>query len=322
MSTDLLAPGDAFPLPFREAVRDFLWGRGRSLETLRAYRDDLRRWFEFCHAHGLDVTRPTPTGAGAYREQLRRQGAAAPKTVERRLTVLSSFYSFARDSGRLPGVANPFQRRITLRDPDDPRHPHEAVSREVVMKMLKACGEDRIAGPRDAALIAFLYGTGVRRAGVVTLKWGDVALGATPPVARVEVKGGKIQDLFLPAAVVKALKALRFEDARRLTGPNALVFRTIDGQRGLRLDEVNEIITARGAQIGVHVTPHQFRAAFGTRGYDQIEKGELSERGLADAMGHKKVETTRKYDRKARGAGVADALWDLPLDTDDPAGAK
>lgn len=167
---------------------------------------------------------------------------------------------------------------------------------------------------RDAAIVATMYGAGLRRAEVVALDVGDYANGAMTAHG----KGNKVRiapiasdwrpyidawhaqrptsgPLFVrfnkhlskcdcglgPAYIVHPTSC-----SRRTTGPTS---------RRLGVTGVNEVIGKLRKQAGVtKVTPHDLRRSFGTHlleaGVDLIT--------VRDLMGHESIATTALYDRR------------------------
>jgi integrase/recombinase XerD len=72
-----------------------------SASTRRAYRHDLRTWFRFCAEHEVD-----PLSARRSHVELFTRGqeynGLAPATVARRITALSSWYTWLVDGGYVP----------------------------------------------------------------------------------------------------------------------------------------------------------------------------------------------------------------------------
>ncbi|RCG18221.1 site-specific integrase [Sphaerisporangium album] len=160
-------------------------------------------------------------------------------------------------------------------------------------------GQTRAIGVRDAALLAVLYTTGVRREEAAGMEYADWDAAARS--IRVRGKGNKERLVFVPSDTVARLEAwlairgrapgalfcaLKKNGQPRRTG-NRLA--RITGQR------VADILIERIAQAAAgRRTPHDFRRTF---------IGELLDAGVdlatAQAMvGHASPVTTARYDRR------------------------
>jgi integrase/recombinase XerD len=187
-----------------------------------------------------------------------------------------------------------------------------ALDARQLRKLFKVCERDPTpAGRRDAALLAALFGGGLRRAEASTLDVGDVdAAGGT---LRVQGKGGveKLQPVV--AEVLAALRA--WLDVRgTVRGEHAAaLFVVVDkfgrvGERRLNGKAIAWKIDRRAREAGIeplpdgHVcSPHDLRRSFGT---GLLEAGEdLS--SVAKAMRHANISTTAIYDRRDERAVAA-----------------
>ena len=82
-----------------------------------------------------------------------------------------------------------------------------AVTREELLAVFGACAKDEnlAAGARDAAILALLYGSGLRRAELAALSVADISWKDSS--VRVLGKGNKQRTVFMPAGTVAAVKA-------------------------------------------------------------------------------------------------------------------
>lgn len=98
----------------------------------------------------------------------------------------------------------------------------EALRPEEIEALFRACSKDRsVTGARDAALLALLFGAGLRRSSAVAVQLADYARDTGRLV--VHGKGGKVAAVYLPAGARKSV-----EDwlAIRGTEPGALITAT------------------------------------------------------------------------------------------------
>jgi site-specific recombinase XerD len=165
-----------------------------------------------------------------------------------------------------------------------------------VRALLEACARERsAAGTRDAAMIAVLYGAGLRRAEIASLELGDYEAGQGALRVR-SGKGRKQRMVYLADGAVRALQAWL---AVRGEGPGALFYPlTRVGrifERRMTGQAVLYMLRRRGAQAKVGAfSPHDLRRTFIG---DLLEAGaDLST--VQQLAGHATVQTTARYDRR------------------------
>jgi len=172
--------------------------------------------------------------------------------------------------------------------------------------LLAACGRDPgPLGARDGALLAVLYGGGLRRAEVaaLTVDGWDVERREL----RVRGKGDKERLVPLPSGAAAALADWL---AVRGRVPGALFWRIRKGghlvARGVTTQAVYDVLVRRAAEASVEdLSPHDLRRTW---------VGDLLDAGadlatVQQLAGHADVSTTARYDR--RGARARRAAADL-----------
>ena len=155
---------------------------------------------------------------------------------------------------------------------------------------------------RDAAILACLYGAGLRRAEVVGLDIDHVDL--ETGALRVQGKGNKERLVYLSSAAGAALRA--WLDARQAAETDGPVFVPITRgpeprpiPRRLGEQSVYDTLARRAREAGVRdLSPHDCRRTF---------VGDLLDAGADVATvqrlaGHANVATTARYDRRGERA--------------------
>jgi site-specific recombinase XerD len=173
------------------------------------------------------------------------------------------------------------------------------LSGDEIRALMTTCEEDSSpAGARDAALIALLYGTGLRRAEVVNLDLADYE----PATGRLVVrgKGGKERTVWVTGGVATALA-----DWLKVRGdpPGPLFWPIAKGgklkNRRMTSQAVYKMLHKRADEASVEeFSPHDLRRTFVS---DLLEAG--ADIAVVSRMaGHANVATTARYDRRGEEA--------------------
>jgi len=172
-----------------------------------------------------------------------------------------------------------------------------AVERDEVRALFATC-DDSPAGRRDAAMLAILYGGGLRRAEVCGLDLDDFDAGGCVITVR-SGKGRRDRRVFLAKSVCKVVRkwtAVRGGD----DGPLFVPISSTGAVRITRLrgEAVRYILQKRQRQARLDgITPHSFR-----RGYVSalLEAG-VDVFTVQRLAGHADAVTTARYDRRGEG---------------------
>jgi integrase len=233
----------------------------------------------------------------AIRAQL--QDRYAPATANKLLAALRRVLREARRLGLMS--ADDYDQATDLQSIRAERLPRgRSLAESEVVALMRACAEDDTAGgARDAALIAILRGTGMRRAEVVALDLADYEIGT----GAITVRGGKGKKDRIVYAPAGARTALDEWVAVRGSAPGPLFYGLVKGGalvvRRLAPQAVAVVCETRAQEAGVApFTPHDMRRTF------------IS--GLLDAgadiatvqrlAGHEDPATTSRYDRRGEVA--------------------
>ena len=258
----------------------------------QAYRRDLEGFAEWLQAladtesHSapelLEVTRPL---IDLYANSLLEQGRKA-STVARKLSALSSFYTYAQSCGAIDSSPLALVKRPKVSEDSPTLGPDRAELRQ----LLEAA---KTLGQKEYALISLLGLLGLRVSEVTAATVEDLGeetgrLGGLHYTLTVTRKGGKRQQLALEAQAVEALAPLV---AGRTQG--ALLLR----ESGLPLDryDCSRIVSrvAKAAGLDKRLSPHSLRHGYVTL---CLEAGApLHE--VQDSAGHKDPRTTQRYNR-------------------------
>ena len=263
--------------------------RGASANTLAAYGRDLEQFTRFLAEHfgyriGLkDLERLKAADVRGYLAKRLGQGLA-PQSSARALASLRSFFRHLRKSGRVEISALDL-----VRTPKAPRPlPRPLTEVDALDLVEKAGDDDKWTAKRDTALLALLYGAGLRIGEALALPRGAAPLGES---LRIRGKGGKERVVPVLPVIGEAVETYLAACPHGL-GPKDPLF---VGTRGGRLDPaiVQGMVRKLRNQMGLPetTTPHALRHSFATHLLGA--GGDL--RTIQELLGHASLSTTQRY---------------------------
>jgi integrase/recombinase XerD len=286
-----VSPG-VLPLEASDFLTWLAAERGRSQNTLAAYRRDLQAYCAWLSARSRTLADVVEDDVVAYVQELRAAGKA-PSSVARALVAVRSLHRYLALEG------------LTKEDPaadvEVPRVPQglpKALSEEEVERLIGAVVGDDPAARRDRALLEVLYGSGLRISELVGLSLSDVDLDAG--LLRVLGKGGKERVVPVGRMAASALGAWTGPGGRPELEPERWARRDdaealFLNQRGGRLSRQGAwtIVRRHGdrAGLGERLTPHVLRHSCATH---MLDHG-ADIRTVQELLGHASISTTQIY---------------------------
>jgi len=262
--------------------------RGLRPKTITAYSKALHQFRAFAEVRledrGPDAI--TARDVLTYVEHLRRERNNGDAAVNRHVTILKTFYRAIVAMGYLEPRANPMAHFPRMKA--KPRKLPVVLSEQEMQRLLDKPPRDTVLGLRDRALLALLYGTGIRASECVGLREEDVDLDER--TIRVTGKGGHQRVLPLNARVAEALAVYR--QARGPFHPGMAFFQS-RRRKPLTRGAVYERVRTYAAKAGIEkrVSPHRLRHTFATHalrsGTDVVT--------LRDLLGHRFISSTQVY---------------------------
>lgn len=260
---------------------------GRSINTLQGYRRDLDRYQQFCERQGVsDPATVGPQTVGGFLEMLTSE-KLSPATVARSLSAVRSFHRYLLFSGVV--AKNPAR---SVRTPRLPRKLPGVVSVNQMQKILAAPDSKTPQDIRDRALLALLYGCGLRVSEAAGLRVEDINF--DDRFVRVLGKGRKERLVPFGRSTERPLVAY-------LNGPRARVEATVAvdrlflgrNGRGLSRMGIWLIVHRAARKVGLEkrVHPHTFRHSFATH----LLQAGADLRSVQSMLGHRSVSTTQIY---------------------------
>jgi integrase/recombinase XerD len=269
-------------------TRTHCTARGLCSSSIAAYDAALRQFQSYVRFR-LDDRSPDHIAARdvlAYLQHLREERRNGPSAVNRHVVILRSFYCAIVAMGHLDPSANPMVGFPLIKGV--PKKLPTVLSMDEIEKLLATPDTETVLGLRDRAILALLYGTGIRASECASLRVSDVDLeGTTVTVAG---KGGHQRSVPLNERVVAALEI--YARVRGAGLPTAPFFRSRRG-RAMSRGAVYERVRTLAARAGIRKTmsPHRLRHTFATH----LVKAGVGLVTIRDLLGHRLITSTQIY---------------------------
>jgi integrase/recombinase XerC len=250
-----------------------------SAHTVTAYRRDICRFIEHCG--DISLAEVTRVHVQDWLVASHASGLAA-STLARRLSAVSSLFDACVQSGLChTNVA------AGVRPPRQPKRLPRTLPPEQTAALMQTT--ERVSETRDLALLAVLYGCGLRVSEVVALNLDDVSLEALE--LRVFGKGRKERVVPVPKGAAHLLHNY-LSERKQVPGNEKAVFLNKYYSR-LSARSVQRMLKDRALQTGadVSVTPHRLRHSFATH----LLAGGVDLRAIQELLGHSSLATTERY---------------------------
>jgi integrase/recombinase XerC len=272
--------------------------RRLSAHTDSSYARDLAALARFCDRAGvrdwsaLDSQHLRTFAAHSHAAGL------APRSIQRRLSAVRSFYAFLQRESRGGGAHTGGGRR-TGRIVHNPAHdvrapraarrlPHTLDADQMARLLELPPGGGLTA--RDRAIMELLYSSGLRLAELVGLDLTSLDL--KDRTVQVLGKGRKARIVPVGRKAAAALRIWLKERALVARPQETALFVGRAGRRlGPRAVQSRLALWARRQGLTVHVYPHLFRHSFASHLLES--SGEL--RGVQELLGHADISTTQIY---------------------------
>ena len=266
--------------------------KGRSANTLAAYRRDLVAYSEFLSGRGLTPATVTEPVVEDYLAFLRAAGRA-PASVARALVSVRSLHRFLEDEGQV--ATNPAGE---IQRPKVPSGLPKALSEADVGALLAAVTGDDGVARRDRAILEVLYGCGLRVSELVGLSLADLDLSSG--LLRAFGKGAKERIVPVGRLACEALGAWLSPAGRGRLEPDRWARRgdaeaVFLNARGGRLSRQGAwgIVRHHGEAVGLgdRLSPHVLRHSCATH---MLDHG-ADIRVVQELLGHASISTTQVY---------------------------
>jgi integrase/recombinase XerD len=269
-------------------VRTHCVARGLRPLTLAAYEKTLDQFRDWVRGKQQDrePDQITARDVLAYLQYLREVRDNGDSSINRTVVVLRRFYAATVAMGHLDHGDNPLAAFPSIKAV--PRKLPISLSSEQVTRLLREPKPDTVLGLRDRAILALLYGTGIRASECASLRNGNVDLKQL--TITVLGKGGHERTIPLNAELAEVLRT--YVEARGVTLSHAPFFRSRFG-RALSRGGVYERVRTWGqrSRVGIPLSPHRIRHTFATH----LVRAGVGLVTIRDLLGHRLITSTQIY---------------------------
>jgi len=265
----------------------------RSALTVAAYKQELRRFFEYAESKGLDIKNVNVDQLAVYLAWRKNIGGLDSRSLAKAVSCLRSLFRFTMGEGMRPD--NPAslldipKRRLKL---------PETMDRETVERLLGVIDTGTPLGLRDRTLFELIYSSGLRISEAVGLNVRDIDF--KEGVALVKGKGNKQRFAVFGGEASAWLKRY-LEESRPvlMKGRSAVNSASVACQAlfpargGKRLSRkgiwknYSKYATLAGTATKVHTLRHSFATG--------LLKGGADLRTVQTLLGHADLGTTQIY---------------------------
>ncbi len=282
-----LPPG--LQLPLEQFIASIEQDKGRSPNTVDAYRRDLQRYLHTLSQQGVSAPQQ------ALQENISRllrelhETGLSPSTLARNLTSIRQFHNFLVRQGLAPH--NPAD---ALEPPRIERRLPDFLSVAEVDQLMAGPDLDEPLGQRDRALLELLYASGMRVSELIALERDCLELDA----GLMRVRDRRQRERLMPIGRQAILHLERYlaQVRPRLARPGsgAFVFLNAQGSSLSRMG-IWKILQAAASRAGLEkkISPHTLRHSFAAHLLD----GGANLRDVQELLGHADISTTQVYAR-------------------------
>lgn len=275
-----------------------------SVHTIKSYRNDINTFFSFTSELLPNITdfyHIERVHIVAYKNWLKDIKEYAPKTINRKLSSISSYFDFLVEKGLMEfnscsNIKRPKQSII---------NPTNDLSDEQIEKLFSEIDTSTKSGPLHKAIIFLLFSTGIRKSELINLKRKHYKKINDHYIIEVRAKGGKQLVKALHPMCVEVLDDyLRWMESKgRPVSSDDWVFQPTENPsdpstivKSLNPKSIDYILKKYAKKAGIFqkISPHSARASYiGSA----LEHGEDLFRVSQD-VGHSSVKTTQDYSKR------------------------
>ncbi|MFO8021937.1 MAG: tyrosine-type recombinase/integrase [Perlabentimonas sp.] len=262
--------------------------RNYSVQTIRAYGDDLRQFFTFCklNPNSLDPAEVTHRMVRSWLSHLIETGNTT-RTVNRKLSSLRSFYKYLQKNGMVN--KDPIARVVAPKT--SKRLPSVLKTSEANLMIDKIKYPDGFLGLRDLLIIELFYFTGIRVSEMVNLKTSGVDF--ENQTIKVLGKGSKERIIPMHPELLPAIKEYKRQKQQAFPSNNCQYLIVTNKGEKTYSQFVYRIVKKYLSLVTVleKKSPHVLRHSFATH---LLDKG-ASIDAIKELLGHASLSATQVY---------------------------
>ena len=251
-------------------------------KTLKAYRIDLRQYFEF-----FSEKEPEKEGIEKYITELHKK--YKQKTIKRKIASIKAFYNFLEEEELIE--ENPF-RKIRVKFKEAIVLPRTIPRNEIeqLLNHMYAMRKKNKQWLRDIAVIEIFFATGARVYEISNIKEESIELNSG--LIRFKGKGNK--ERYIQISDIQVLEILKEYYRANYDSIKQSGYFFVN-RNGSRFSEqsIRTMMKKYSRQVGIerNITPHMFRHSFATY---LIEEG-VDISCVQQILGHSSIKTTQIY---------------------------
>jgi site-specific recombinase XerD len=272
-----------------------------SPETVKSYRDTFKLFLKYLEAfHKIKPSAVTVNCLEAeyiigFLDFLEKERRNQPKTVNNRLSAISSFLKFL--SFEIPEYSALLSRSLMVPFRKEEKRQMDFLTKEEYNILQDACNSKSELGRRDKLMLLILYNTGVRVSELTGLRIKDIILDSSgrPTYLHIYGKGRKERDVPLWKSTAEFLQ--KYIETNGIHGTDKLFVNRIDGaltRSGVyyRLNQlVMKALDVAPSLKHKTISPHTFRHSVAL---NLLQSG-VDIATIAIWLGHESILTTHKY---------------------------
>ncbi|WP_018995801.1 tyrosine recombinase XerC [Hirschia maritima] len=266
--------------------------RRMSEHTIDGYRRDVGNFLGFLvehlggEAHVDDLTQLAPSDVRAWLAFRRANDDLKATSISRALSAVRAFYKFLDRQ-----LDKPNARIQMVKAPKRPQRLPRPVTQDSAKNLLQEVKDQDVEpwiAARDAAMIALMYGAGLRISEALSLTDADIP---AKEALRIQGKGDKVRLVPLIPAVRDALNDY-FEKRPFLRDEDGPLFRGVKGKK-LNPRIIQKLIENLRIVMGMPetATPHALRHSFATH----LLANGADLRSIQTLLGHASLSSTQIY---------------------------